>query len=99
MRCAAAPPMPNRPTLPSICVLVCSVALAACDARPTADDEAIGENAAPLRALGPPGTMQEIPIPRRSFWSYDDTGTDLGTAWRLASPNVWPYAPGPLGYG
>ena len=73
--------------------------LAACDVSPPADDEAIGENPAALRALGPPGTLQTVVIPRHSSWKYDDSGIDQGTDWRTYQPSTWREAPGPLGYG
>ena len=40
-------------------------------------------------------------VPRNSVWKYDDTGTDLGTAWRDSSYNDtgWSSGPGLLGYG
>lgn len=40
-------------------------------------------------------------VPRLSVWKYNDTGTDLGTAWRARTFNdaAWAQGPGLLGYG
>ncbi len=40
-------------------------------------------------------------VDRESVWKYDDTGTDLGTAWSdtLFDDSGWSSGPGPLGYG
>jgi len=40
-------------------------------------------------------------IPKLAVWKYNDTGTDLGTAWRARTYNetAWPQGPGSLGYG
>ncbi len=41
-----------------------------------------------------------VAVPRESSWKYDDTGADLGTAWRdtLFDDSGWAAGPGPLGY-
>ena len=42
-----------------------------------------------------------VMIPSGSVWRYNDTGTDLGTAWRGTNYNdsTWVEGPGQLGYG
>lgn len=50
-------------------------------------------------------TVQELPastlVPRGSIWRYEDSNTDLGTAWRNPGYNdgAWGSGPGPLGNG
>jgi hypothetical protein len=49
------------------------------------------------------GALMDI-VPFGSTWSYSDTGTNLGMAWRAGGRNgfddtAWPSGPGPLGYG
>lgn len=46
-------------------------------------------------------TAQIVLVPRNAFWTYEDTGTDLGTAWQPLSYNdaTWDSAQAPLGYG
>ena len=49
-----------------------------------------------------PGTLVDFTmIPNGSDWKYEDTGTDLGTAWRAPDFNDdgWAAGPAPLGYG
>lgn len=40
-------------------------------------------------------------IPKLATWKYNDTGTDLGTAWRATTydDTAWSSGPGMLGYG
>jgi hypothetical protein len=40
-------------------------------------------------------------VGKLATWKYNDTGTDLGTAWRVTTYNdaAWPQGPGMLGYG
>jgi hypothetical protein len=42
-----------------------------------------------------------ITVPKESVWSYDSTGTDLGTVWRdtTFADSTWASGPGILGYG
>jgi hypothetical protein len=52
-------------------------------------------------SAGAGGTTEEI-VPKNSTWKYNDTGTDLGTAWRAVSypaASTWPSGPARLGYG
>ncbi len=51
-----------------------------------------------------PNAVQPDPepiIPAKSIWKFNDTGTDLGTAWRSAGydDSGWVSGPGELGYG
>ncbi len=51
-----------------------------------------------------PGAIQpdnEPLIAAKSIWKYNDTGVDLGTAWRATSydDSAWASGPGELGYG
>jgi hypothetical protein len=50
---------------------------------------------------GLPQVESETLLPAQSTWKYNDTGADLGTAWRAAGYNdaAWPSGPGQLGYG
>ena len=52
------------------------------------------------RPPGGAGGLRAL-IPAKAAWRYDDSGTDLGTAWRAASYDdaEWPDGTGPLGYG
>ena len=45
--------------------------------------------------------QSQVLIPAGSTWSYNDSGVDLGTAWRLPSyvDTGWPLGGAPLGYG
>ncbi len=43
-------------------------------------------------------SVEETLIPAGGVWEYEDTGADLGTAWRTASGG-WPTGPAQLGYG
>ncbi|HVV85247.1 MAG TPA: YCF48-related protein [Kofleriaceae bacterium] len=88
--------------------LLASSSLALCTALlACATDEPVelGTNAAmpeALLATGPAGSYQVSPVPKRSTsWSYEDSGTDLGTGWRLYDSPVgsWHTGTGPLGYG
>lgn len=42
-----------------------------------------------------------VAVPTASTWAYEDSGTDLGTAWREPGydSSGWAQGPGPLGYG
>ena len=42
-----------------------------------------------------------FPVSRNSVWSYNDSGTNLGTAWRAPAfdASAWSFGPGVLGYG
>ena len=44
---------------------------------------------------------QNSVIPKNSEWKYDDSGSDLGTSWRLLifNDNSWESGLGILGYG
>jgi hypothetical protein len=46
-------------------------------------------------------TPQDTLVAKGSAWKYDDTGTDLGTAWRAPSYDdaSWASGPAQLGYG
>ena len=46
-------------------------------------------------------SAQFIALPTNSVWKFEDTGTDLGTAWRDPGyvDSVWSFGPGILGYG
>jgi len=55
-----------------------------------------------LAALTVPAiTADQILIPAGSAWRYNDTGTDLGTAWRATAFNdtAWASGNAQLGYG
>ena len=55
-----------------------------------------------LAALSVPAiTADQILIPAGSAWRYNDTGTDLGTAWRATAFNdtAWASGNAQLGYG
>ena len=42
-----------------------------------------------------------FPVARGAMWRFNDTGTDLGTAWRAPAfdDSGWAFGPGVLGYG
>jgi VCBS repeat-containing protein len=46
-------------------------------------------------------TADQILIPAGAVWRYNDSGANLGTAWRAVSYNdaAWPTGPAQLGYG
>jgi hypothetical protein len=46
-------------------------------------------------------TSVDVIVPAGSTWKYNDTGTDLGSAWRDPdyNDNNWPSGPAQLGYG
>jgi hypothetical protein len=54
------------------------------------DLELLGTNPAPA-----------VLVPTGAIWRYEDSGADLGTAWRDLAFNdaAWPGGPAPLGYG
>jgi len=56
-------------------------------------------NALMLEATVPADTS--VPVPRRSVWRFEDSGTDLGTSWRSGSydDSQWKEGRGVLGYG
>ena len=62
----------------------------------------VGENVA-LQAIvdGGTGSGEEAVIPYGADWRYDDTGTDLGEAWRDPDfdDSQWASGPAELGYG
>lgn len=62
------------------------------------DEPELGTSEAELLALGPAGTRMSVLVARRTGWSYNDQGVDLGTAWRTGSVS-WPSGQAPLGYG
>ena len=64
-----------------------------------------GFNASPVTPVSVPAFLQELPatltlLDKNSFWKYDDSNTDMGTAWRTAGYNdsAWKTGKGPLGY-
>jgi len=56
-------------------------------------------NAMMLRAVDPP--RLSVPIPKQATWKYEDSGTDLGSAWRAPGydDSGWAGGSGPLGFG
>ena len=62
----------------------------------------LGSLALLVVALGTPlRSADQMLIPAGSAWKYNDSGTDLGTAWRAAGlqRRGWPSGPAQLGYG
>lgn len=53
-------------------------------------------------AISQPGSLaDEVLVSQGDEWAYNDSGGDLGTAWRLFAfdDSAWPSGNGPLGYG
>ena len=65
------------------------------------DPRLVGGGINPNAILYNPGLTSTTIIPLGSVWNYEDSGNDLGTAWRNSNFNDsgWASGPGELGYG
>ena len=72
----------------------------AADRLATLAEESTGLAGAQLRSVSA-GEAGTVVIPAGATWKYDDTGTDLGTAWREIAyeDSAWASGPAILGYG
>jgi hypothetical protein len=60
------------------------------------------DNTIGLKPIALNTAVEDIfPFPAGSEWRYNDTGTDLGTAWKAVDfdDSIWPLGAGQLGYG
>ena len=69
-------------------------------AGPVASETATADNTNTIFVTVAPPAVVTTYLTKSNYWRYNDTGTDLGTAWLAPGYNdsAWPLGQGPLGY-